>query len=913
MKKNQTRRALLMSALSLLLCVSMLVGTTFAWFTDSVTSGQNTIAAGNLDVELYYTASVDVAADPDSNAWVKVDSNTDVFGYDNWEPGFTKVVYFKIVNEGSLALKYKLAADVYSEKPGTNKAGAEFNLSDHLYTAVVPVGSTRDQILAMNGTKLNANFAMGNGSLVAKANENGTDKATAVVGLAIWMPTTVDNTANHNGNAPEIVFGINLLATQYTSEEDSFDANYDQDARYPAISLPGTLPETGNTDPVEDMLLKTMDGVSTKIPADLVADIGDEYTNAKQLHLKHTEPIFDAAAKTVSFGNIDIVDENGNVIELEAMNNTVPITVVVPVGDTFAVGETVIIYHDGEPVASAVVDADKNVTYTVAHFCEVVVSAGDGKIDSAVEFAAALAQGGDITLANDITVDKPLEIPAGVTVNLNLNGYTITSENSNVIKNYGTLTITNGVLDATTAYTVNNAGGNVTIKNVKSVDAGFYNAGTMLVEDCEITNTISGRHGLYNNANATLVINGLVCSTTSQNAIIYNNNGEVTVNDGAFTQIGSSYMLDGSNITINGGTFTDDDGKWAIRGNGHVIKGGTFNFNPNNYVAPDYKVIDNGDGTFTVGSDKTSVATAAELNEALAQGGKIALTADITTTETIAVSQEVEVILDLGGHTLAGQVDKLLELKDGNVTIQNGTIRNVHEAATDTKYSIYMSGDAKAEIKNVTIETTGIGVYMTDNAHITELNANISSYITVSGRCSFDAVSLEGNAKIDAITGGKYEAYYTEAFVALKPAGQPTSYVSSFALRLNSADASVGTISDGTFRSTADSGNMGAALYVNNGTVECISGGYFGYMPMNLNNVDNSIYVNLNNGGKINAITGGTFEKGAWSTGFRWDFEGLVNASGCAVADTGETAQVQVQWSKKVDTHNLVILEVVAQ
>ena len=51
-RKNVTRSALLTSVLSLLLCVSMLVGTTFAWFTDTVVSGVNTIASGNLDVEL---------------------------------------------------------------------------------------------------------------------------------------------------------------------------------------------------------------------------------------------------------------------------------------------------------------------------------------------------------------------------------------------------------------------------------------------------------------------------------------------------------------------------------------------------------------------------------------------------------------------------------------------------------------------------------------------------------------------------------------------------------------------------------------------------------------------------------------------------------------------------------------------
>ena len=53
--KKNTRRALFMSALSLILCFAMLMGTTFAWFTDSVTSANNIIKSGNLDVELYYS------------------------------------------------------------------------------------------------------------------------------------------------------------------------------------------------------------------------------------------------------------------------------------------------------------------------------------------------------------------------------------------------------------------------------------------------------------------------------------------------------------------------------------------------------------------------------------------------------------------------------------------------------------------------------------------------------------------------------------------------------------------------------------------------------------------------------------------------------------------------------------------
>ena len=48
--KNK-KMALLHSVIALLLCVSMLVGSTFAWFTDSVKTGINTIAAGVLDVD----------------------------------------------------------------------------------------------------------------------------------------------------------------------------------------------------------------------------------------------------------------------------------------------------------------------------------------------------------------------------------------------------------------------------------------------------------------------------------------------------------------------------------------------------------------------------------------------------------------------------------------------------------------------------------------------------------------------------------------------------------------------------------------------------------------------------------------------------------------------------------------------
>ena len=78
-KTKSTKRALLLSALSLLMCVSMLIGSTFAWFTDSVTSAGNKIQAGTLKVDLELLKD---------GAWTsKKETQDPKFTYDNSEPG----------------------------------------------------------------------------------------------------------------------------------------------------------------------------------------------------------------------------------------------------------------------------------------------------------------------------------------------------------------------------------------------------------------------------------------------------------------------------------------------------------------------------------------------------------------------------------------------------------------------------------------------------------------------------------------------------------------------------------------------------------------------------------------------------------------------------------------------------------
>ena len=133
-QRKQTRRALLASVLSLVICAAMLVGTTFAWFTDSVTSGKNTIVAGNLDVELEYATVDTTGALTD---WKSVDDATDLFVDGLWEPGYAQVVYLRVSNLGTLALKYQFSLNITSETPGTNVDGEQFLLSDYLRYGVV--------------------------------------------------------------------------------------------------------------------------------------------------------------------------------------------------------------------------------------------------------------------------------------------------------------------------------------------------------------------------------------------------------------------------------------------------------------------------------------------------------------------------------------------------------------------------------------------------------------------------------------------------------------------------------------------------------------------------------------------------------------------------------------------------------
>ena len=230
MTKRNTKNALISSVLALVLCFTMLLGTTYAWFTDSVTSANNIITAGNLDIELEYSKVVD----GQMTEWKKVQGDDKIFDPNAlWEPGRYEVVYLRVSNLGSLALKYQLSLNVYNEVAGVNVYGEEFKLSDHLVfnTVEMPDALTtyagREDALKAAGTAMGMKDYNGNTTALEVGGED-------YVALIVYMPTEVGNAANYKtGTAvPSISFGINLLATQQAAETDSFGTDYDAMATY---------------------------------------------------------------------------------------------------------------------------------------------------------------------------------------------------------------------------------------------------------------------------------------------------------------------------------------------------------------------------------------------------------------------------------------------------------------------------------------------------------------------------------------------------------------------------------------------------------------------------------------------------------------------------------------------------------
>lgn len=208
---KRTKRSLLMSGLALLLCISMLVGSTFAWFTDSVVSGGNIIKSGSLTVEMSWADGKEA---PDVATW-KDAADGAIFNNDKWEPGYIEARHIKIENTGSLALKYQLTVAADGEVTDLADvidvyyADSAVQLTNRNLNGTTRIGTLTEVLAGMADTA--------SGNLLA-----GEDHT---ITLALKMRESAGN--EYQEKMIGSSFSVILMATQLSSEEDSFDNKYD--------------------------------------------------------------------------------------------------------------------------------------------------------------------------------------------------------------------------------------------------------------------------------------------------------------------------------------------------------------------------------------------------------------------------------------------------------------------------------------------------------------------------------------------------------------------------------------------------------------------------------------------------------------------------------------------------------------
>ena len=249
MSKKTTKRALAMSFVSVFLCVCMLVGTTFAWFTDSVTSSNNIIKSGTLDVEMSWA---DGKTDPANTTWTDASKGA-IFNNDLWEPGYTEVRHIKISNVGTLALKYQL--HIYAN-------GDVSDLADVIDVYFVdPAAQAADRTLA-NMTKIGTLT-----QVLAGMPDNVSGDLNAgdsnVVTLALKMRESAGN--EYQDKEIGTNFSVQLLATQLTYEKDSFDNQYDVNSEFLSVNTSAAIVNNGGKLGEEVILTADMPAGTVKV------------------------------------------------------------------------------------------------------------------------------------------------------------------------------------------------------------------------------------------------------------------------------------------------------------------------------------------------------------------------------------------------------------------------------------------------------------------------------------------------------------------------------------------------------------------------------------------------------------------------------------------------------------------------
>ena len=434
---KSTKRALISSTLAVLMCVAMLIGTTFAWFTDTASTGVNKIQAGNLNIELQMK-------DNDGN-WVNAEGKILPFLVEGkipaegtqilWEPGCTYYVpEVRVLNKGKLAVKFE-----YIPKA----LGVTGKLAEVL-ELVLPENDMNPEPEILKPGDYSPAWSFGYHMLESAGNEYQNATATGIC--------------------------VTVVATQATYEKDSIDDQYDKDAEYPISVTTGDELQaivSNATAPVNIVLTNSITTNNFVIPADkdVTLDLnGRTVTNAgshtilNKGHLTLTDSSADKSGQIISLkgntaalrngDNAVCVVEGGTISRDGANGNTWH--VVENFGKmTFNGGKVVLKNGNGFAITNGwnYFDPGASTTHAVMEINALELDTDSSGIKN--------CRYGDLTV-NDVTVTSTgywalSNDYLGTAV---INGGTLTSNSFKAVSNGAAMTVNGGTFDGTEGFFV---------------------------------------------------------------------------------------------------------------------------------------------------------------------------------------------------------------------------------------------------------------------------------------------------------------------------------------------------------------------------------------------------------------------------------------------------------------------------
>ena len=469
---KSTKRALVSSALAILMCVAMLIGTTFAWFTDTASTGVNKIQAGNLDIELQMK-------DNDDN-WVNAEGKTLPFLVNGkipaegtqilWEPGCTYYVpEVRVVNKGNLAVKFEYVNELL---------GVTGKLAEVLELVFKTPVDANDEEVNIEPE-------------ILKPGE-----ASPAWSFGYHM---LESAGNEYQNATATGMCVTVVATQATYEKDSIDDQYDKDAEYPILVTTGDELQaivSNATAPVNIVLTNSITTNNFVIPEDkdVTLDLnGRTVTNAgshtilNKGHLTLTDSSADKSGQIISLkgntaalrngDNAVCVVEGGTISRDGANGNTWH--VVENFGKmTFNGGKVVLKNGNGFAITNGwnYFDPGASTTHAVMEINALELDTDSSGIKN--------CRYGDLTV-NDVTVTSTgywalSNDYLGTAV---INGGTLTSNSFKAVSNGAAMTVNGGTFDGTQGFFVQSYatstvlnGGTYTNMNVDDL-AGYVGTG----------------------------------------------------------------------------------------------------------------------------------------------------------------------------------------------------------------------------------------------------------------------------------------------------------------------------------------------------------------------------------------------------------------------------------------------------